>query len=137
MMIIPLAAFKRRVPWWGIPYNYVSVKLWSSGEYEADNLSAFSLSSVSWLELRRQSLCGQLTIDLALCIVWGNLAGSLFFAAILTRYTHLATGDVRTFILNTAQTRGNLAWHEVFLRGIGCNIMGENSTSWRARSRRC
>jgi formate/nitrite transporter FocA (FNT family) len=56
-------------------------------------------------------------------IVWGNLAGSLFFAAILVRYSGLASGPVATFVTNTAATRGSLEWHQVFLRGIGCNIM--------------
>jgi formate/nitrite transporter FocA (FNT family) len=55
--------------------------------------------------------------------VWGNLAGSLFFGAIFIRYSGLATGPVETFITNTAATRGSLEWHQVFLRGIGCNIM--------------
>jgi formate/nitrite transporter FocA (FNT family) len=55
--------------------------------------------------------------------VWGNLAGSLFFGAIFIRYSGLASGPVETFITNTAATRGSLEWHQVFLRGIGCNIM--------------
>jgi formate/nitrite transporter FocA (FNT family) len=51
------------------------------------------------------------------------LAGSLFFGAIFIRYSGLASGPVETFITNTAATRGSLEWHQVFLRGIGCNIM--------------
>jgi len=56
-------------------------------------------------------------------VFWGNLAGSLFFGAIFIRYSGLASGPVETFITNTAATRGSLEWHQVFLRGIGCNIM--------------
>ncbi|KAI5454280.1 hypothetical protein NCC49_004340 [Naganishia albida] len=80
MMIIELGVFKRRVPWWGIAYNWFVV-------------------------------------------FFGNLAGSLFFAAILVRYAGLVTDPIRTFITNAANSRGVLPWHEVFLRGIGCNIM--------------
>ncbi|KAJ9110019.1 hypothetical protein QFC20_003093 [Naganishia adeliensis] len=80
MMIIELGVFKRRIPWWGIAYN------WS-------------------------------------VVFFGNLAGSLFFAAILVRYAGLVTDPIRTFITNAANSRGVLPWHEVFLRGIGCNIM--------------
>ncbi|KAJ9124889.1 hypothetical protein QFC24_002818 [Naganishia onofrii] len=80
MMIIELGVLKRRIPVWGIAYNWVVVFL-------------------------------------------GNLAGSLFFAAILVRYAGLVTPPIRTFILNAANSRGVLPWHEVFLRGIGCNIM--------------
>ncbi|GHJ84805.1 hypothetical protein NliqN6_1207 [Naganishia liquefaciens] len=80
MMIIELGVFKRRIPWWGIPYNWVVV------------------------------FCG-------------NLAGSLFFAAILVKYTGLVTEPINTFITNAANSRGSLPWHQVFLRGIGCNIM--------------
>jgi formate/nitrite transporter FocA (FNT family) len=56
-------------------------------------------------------------------IVLGNLGGSLFFAAILVKYTGLVTAPIETFITNAANTRGALPWHELFLRGIGCNIM--------------
>ena len=55
--------------------------------------------------------------------VFGNLAGSLFFGAIFIRYSGLASGPVANFIETTATTRGNLEWHQVFLRGIGCNVM--------------
>jgi formate/nitrite transporter FocA (FNT family) len=54
----------------------------------------------------------------------GNLAGSLFFAAILVRYADLSTAAITNFIVMTAQTRAvTTAWHAQFLRGIGCNIM--------------
>ena len=55
--------------------------------------------------------------------VSGNLAGSLFFAAIFVKYTGLVTEPINTFITNAANSRGSLPWHQVFLRGIGCNIM--------------
>jgi len=54
----------------------------------------------------------------------GNLAGSLFFGMILVRYTGLITGPISTFVQNAAVARAvTPMWHELFLRGIGCNIM--------------
>lgn len=99
MMIIELGVFKRRIPWWGIPYNWVVVC-----ECEAYHFQKL------WLTLNYPA-------------VLGNLAGSLFFAAILVKYTGLVTAPINTFITNAANSRGSLPWHEVFLRGIGCNIM--------------
>jgi len=64
----------------------------------------------------------------SLCVNWlivffGNLAGSLFFAAILTRYTGIVSGPpyhdfIRTFAIHKAK---DPQWHQIFLRGIGCN----------------
>ncbi|KAI0026877.1 putative formate/nitrite transporter [Vararia minispora EC-137] len=56
-------------------------------------------------------------------VMFGNLVGSLFFAAILVRYTgiiSMAPYDefVREFAIKKA---GTPEWHQVFLRGIGCN----------------
>lgn len=99
MMIIELGVLKRRIPWWGILYNWVVVCKYHFLLFE----SMISLMDPS--------------------LVLGNLGGSLFFAAILVKYTGLVTAPIETFIVNAANTRGSLPWHELFLRGIGCNIM--------------
>lgn len=64
----------------------------------------------------------------SLCVNWlivffGNLAGSLFFAAILTKYTGVVSTEpyltyIRTFAVHKAK---DPQWHQIFLRGIGCN----------------
>ncbi|KIJ50507.1 hypothetical protein M422DRAFT_27178 [Sphaerobolus stellatus SS14] len=80
MMVMPMAALKRRVPWWAIPYNWFIV-------------------------------------------FFGNLVGSLFFAAILVRYS----GVISAAPYHDALIKGAVAkaitpqWHQIFLRGIGCN----------------
>jgi len=54
----------------------------------------------------------------------GNLAGSLFYAFVLVKYTGLVTDDISTFVTNAAHSRAVVAnFREIFLRGIGCNIM--------------
>ncbi|KAF5354963.1 hypothetical protein D9756_005369 [Leucocoprinus leucothites] len=63
-----------------------------------------------------------------LCVNWlivffGNLVGSLFFAAILVRYTGIVSGPpyhdfIQTFAIHKAS---DPQWHEIFLRGIACN----------------
>lgn len=56
-------------------------------------------------------------------VFFGNLAGSLFFAAILVHYSGIVSVDpyatyIKTFALHKAQQP---EWHQIFLRGIGCN----------------
>jgi len=56
-------------------------------------------------------------------VFFGNLVGSLFFAAILSKYDGLMTVDpyaayIKTFAVSKAITPG---WYQIFLRGIGCN----------------
>jgi len=56
-------------------------------------------------------------------VTFGNLVGSLFVAAILVKYSgiiSLAPYDtyVQTFALTKA---ARPEWHQIFLRGIGCN----------------
>ncbi|KAG1775359.1 putative formate/nitrite transporter [Suillus placidus] len=56
-------------------------------------------------------------------VFFGNLVGSLFFAAILSKYDGLMVSDpyasyIRTFAISKAITP---QWHQIFLRGIGCN----------------
>jgi len=58
-----------------------------------------------------------------LIVFFGNLAGSLFFAAILTHYSGIVSVDpyasfIKTFAIHKA---GEPEWHQIFLRGIGCN----------------
>ncbi|KAJ3570268.1 hypothetical protein NP233_g4517 [Leucocoprinus birnbaumii] len=63
-----------------------------------------------------------------LCLNWfivyfGNLAGSLFTAAILVRYSGILSeppyhDGVQAFVIKKA---ADPQWHEIFLRGIGCN----------------
>jgi formate/nitrite transporter len=80
MMIFPMAAIKRAIPWWSIPVNWIIV-------------------------------------------LFGNLAGSLFFAAILVHYTGIVSTEpyityIKAFAIHKA---GDPQWHQIFLRGIGCN----------------
>jgi len=56
-------------------------------------------------------------------VTFGNLIGSLFFAAIFSKYDGLVTdqpylGYIQAFAISKAVTP---AWHQIFLRGIGCN----------------
>ncbi|KAG1897996.1 putative formate/nitrite transporter [Suillus fuscotomentosus] len=56
-------------------------------------------------------------------VFFGNLVGSLFFAAILSKYDGLMVADpyasyVRSFAITKAITP---AWYQILLRGIGCN----------------
>lgn len=56
-------------------------------------------------------------------VTFGNLAGSLFFAAILAKYDGLVVDDpYATYIRNFAVTKAvTPAWYQILLRGIGCN----------------
>ncbi|OBZ66535.1 putative formate transporter [Grifola frondosa] len=56
-------------------------------------------------------------------VTFGNLCGSLFFAAILVKFTGIISTEpyisyAKTFALHKAS---DPAWHQIFLRGIGCN----------------
>jgi formate/nitrite transporter len=80
MMIMPMAAIKRAIPWWSMLLNI-------------------------------------------LVVTFANLAGSLFFAAILVHYSGIISADpyatyVKAFALKKAS---DPHWHQIFLRGIGCN----------------
>jgi len=56
-------------------------------------------------------------------VTFGNLVGSLFFAAILVKYTGLvADAPYDTYIRSFAITKAvTPEWYQIFLRGIGCN----------------
>ncbi|KAF8806421.1 putative formate/nitrite transporter [Phlegmacium glaucopus] len=56
-------------------------------------------------------------------VLFGNLAGSLFFAAVLVHYTGIvSTQPYIAFIQEFAiKKAGQPQWHQIFLRGIGCN----------------
>jgi len=80
LMIFPMAAIKRAIPWWGVAVNWIIV-------------------------------------------TFGNLAGSLLFAAVLAKADGLVTADpylsyVKSFAVAKAVTPD---WYQIFLRGIGCN----------------
>ncbi|KAL0956521.1 hypothetical protein HGRIS_002662 [Hohenbuehelia grisea] len=56
-------------------------------------------------------------------VTFGNLVGSLFFAAILVHYSGIISTDpymtyAKTFAMHKA---ADPQWHQIFLRGIGCN----------------
>ncbi|GLB37507.1 putative formate/nitrite transporter [Lyophyllum shimeji] len=58
-----------------------------------------------------------------LIVTFGNLVGSLFFAAVLVHYSGVVSAEpyatyIKTFAIHKA---GDPKWHEIFLRGIGCN----------------
>ncbi|TDL22609.1 putative formate/nitrite transporter [Rickenella mellea] len=54
---------------------------------------------------------------------FGNLVGSLFFCAILVKYSGIVSAApypefIKAFAIKKA---GTPEWHQIFLRGIGCN----------------
>jgi len=56
-------------------------------------------------------------------VTFGNLVGSLFFAAILVKYAGIVSADpyatsIREFAIKKAVTPH---WYQIFLRGIACN----------------
>ncbi|KAG1734716.1 putative formate/nitrite transporter [Suillus paluster] len=56
-------------------------------------------------------------------VTFGNLAGSLFFAAIFSKYDGLMVSDpyasyIRSFAVTKAITPD---WYQILIRGIGCN----------------
>ncbi|KAF8633302.1 hypothetical protein AX17_004477 [Amanita inopinata Kibby_2008] len=56
-------------------------------------------------------------------VFWGNLAGSLFFAEVLVHYSGVISTEpyittIRTFAVRKAK---DPHFHQIFLRGIGCN----------------
>jgi len=58
-----------------------------------------------------------------LIVTFGNLVGCLFFGAILVKYSGIISLEpyedfVREFAIKKA---GTPEWHQIFLRGIGCN----------------
>ncbi|KAF8498808.1 Formate/nitrite transporter-domain-containing protein [Gautieria morchelliformis] len=54
-------------------------------------------------------------------VFFGNLAGSLFFGAILVKYSDVAA-PYAAYIRSAAVTKAvTPQWHQIFLRGIGCN----------------
>jgi len=56
-------------------------------------------------------------------VFFGNLVGSLFFAAILVRYTGLVnTPTFLEYVRSSAIAKAATPkWHQIFLRAIGCN----------------
>jgi formate/nitrite transporter len=58
-----------------------------------------------------------------LVVTFGNLTGSLFFAAILVKYSGIiSTAPYNEFVAAFAiKKAGTPHWHQIFLRGIGCN----------------
>ncbi|KAL5528082.1 hypothetical protein ACEPAF_7218 [Sanghuangporus sanghuang] len=56
-------------------------------------------------------------------VLFGNLCGSLFFAAVLVKYTGvISTAPYEQFVMDFAiKKAGTPEWHQIFLRGIACN----------------
>lgn len=56
-------------------------------------------------------------------VFFGNLAGSLFFAAVLVKYSGVVSADPYLSYIRTAATHKAIdpTWAQIFLRGIGCN----------------
>jgi formate/nitrite transporter len=53
---------------------------------------------------------------------FGNLTGCLFFQYILVYYAGLLSDEpYRSFTMKYAEIKGNIEWHQLFLRGIGGN----------------
>jgi len=58
-----------------------------------------------------------------LIVTFGNLVGSLFFGAVLVHYSGVLSAEpyatyVKSFAIKKAS---DPQWHQIFLRGIGCN----------------
>ncbi|KZS86914.1 putative formate/nitrite transporter [Sistotremastrum niveocremeum HHB9708] len=60
-----------------------------------------------------------------LIVFFGNLVGSLFFDAILVKYTAVVSTDPYLTGIREAAIKKAITpeWHQVFLRGIGCNFL--------------
>ncbi|GBE81611.1 Formate/nitrite transporter [Sparassis crispa] len=58
-----------------------------------------------------------------LIVTFGNLVGSLFFAAILVKYTGIiSTAPYDAYVISFALHKAQEPqWYQIFLRGIGCN----------------
>jgi len=56
-------------------------------------------------------------------VTFGNLVGSLFFAAVLAKADGLVTGEPYLGYIQSATIAKAVtpAWYQIFLRGIGCN----------------
>jgi formate/nitrite transporter len=56
-------------------------------------------------------------------VTFGNLAGSLFVAAILVKYSGIISlAPYNTYVQTFTLTKAvKPEWHQIFLRGIGCN----------------
>jgi len=58
-------------------------------------------------------------------VFWGNLVGSLFIAALLSKYSAVITSEPYLTGIKEAAIKKALTpnWLEIFLRGIGCNYL--------------
>lgn len=58
-------------------------------------------------------------------VFWGNMAGSLFFAAVLTKYSGVVSTEPYRQSIQEAAIKKAITpnWLEIFLRGIGCNYL--------------
>jgi len=58
-------------------------------------------------------------------VFWGNMVGSLFFAAILTKFTDVVGTEPYKSGIQAAAIKKALDpnWLQIFLRGIGCNYL--------------
>ncbi|KAJ7584703.1 putative formate/nitrite transporter [Mycena floridula] len=94
MMVFPMAVMKGVVPWWSLAVNWI---IGMSSFHSHDTAS----------------------------ITFGNLAGSLFSAAILVRYSGIVSAEpFMSGIVAFAEKKAlTPEWHQIFLRGIGCNIL--------------
>ncbi|CAF1527948.1 unnamed protein product [Didymodactylos carnosus] len=71
--------------------------------------------------LHRKTTCFDLIISWIISF-FGNLGGCLFFQCILVYYAGLLSNDpYRSFTVKYAEVKGNIEWHQIFLRGIGGN----------------
>jgi formate/nitrite transporter len=71
--------------------------------------------------LHRKTTCLNLIISWAISF-FGNLAGCLFFQYIFVYYAGLLSNDpYRSFTVKFAEAKGNIEWHQIFLRGIAGN----------------
>lgn len=80
------------------------------------NVTVFTISTLhkktTWIEL---ALCWTVSF-------FGNLLGCIFVQYILVYFAGLLINEpYRSFVMQIAETKGKIRWHEMFLRGIGGN----------------
>ncbi|CAE6396097.1 unnamed protein product [Rhizoctonia solani] len=89
---------------------------------QGQELLTSNMMTVPMLLVKRAAPWWSLPVNW-LIVLFGNLAGSLFFAGVLVKASGILSAEpyptyVRSFVLHKAM---DPHWHQIFLRGIGCN----------------
>ncbi|KAG8751748.1 hypothetical protein FRC12_012276 [Ceratobasidium sp. 428] len=89
---------------------------------QGQELLTSNMMTVPMLMVKRAAPWYSLPLNWTI-VFFGNLTGSLFFAGVLTKASGILAAEpyptyVRSFVIHKAM---DPHWHQVFLRGIGCN----------------